>query len=111
MVEVVFPPVTRRGGNKKKSEMNGCLPIGLSGPTSHQPIRRPGEGWYWPRRCPPSSAAARHLLPAGEGILSLSRRERVAEGRTPPHPPLRGTFSQGEKVAEGGVRWLMQSCY
>src|SRR5271157_518827 len=67
MVEVVFPPVTRRGGNKKKSEMNGCLPIGLSGPTSHQPIRRPGEGWYWPRRCPPSSAAARHHLPAGEG--------------------------------------------
>src|SRR5208283_3983481 len=80
MVEVVFPPVTRRGGNKKKSEMNGCLPIGLSGPTSHQPSRRPGEGWYWPRRCPP------------------------------PHPPLRGTFSRREKgfcplpAGEGGRR-------
>src|SRR5271157_5222077 len=49
---------------------------------------------------PPSSAAAR----------SLSHWERVAEGRVrggtgrgpaPPHPPLRGTFSRREKVAEG----------
>src|SRR5208283_3624609 len=69
MVEVVFPPVTRRAGNKNQSAMNRCLPIWLSGPTSHQPSRRPGEGWYWPRRCPPSSAAARHLHQAGEGIL------------------------------------------
>jgi len=36
-VEVVFPPVTRRAGNKNKSEMNRCLPIWLSRPTSHQP--------------------------------------------------------------------------
>src|SRR5208337_3219980 len=37
MVEVLFPPVTRRARNKNKSEMNRCLPIWLSRPTSHQP--------------------------------------------------------------------------
>src|SRR5271157_1716053 len=40
MVEVVFPAVTRRAGNKDKSEMNRCLPIWLSRPTSHQPRPR-----------------------------------------------------------------------
>src|SRR5208337_3057047 len=37
MVEVLFPPVTRRARNKNKSEMNRCLPVWLSRPTSHQP--------------------------------------------------------------------------
>ena len=37
MVEVLFPPVTRRARNKNKSEMNRCLPIWLSRPASHQP--------------------------------------------------------------------------
>ena len=37
MVEVLFPPVTRRARNKNKSEMNRCLSIRLSRPTSHQP--------------------------------------------------------------------------
>ena len=37
MVEVLFPPVTRRARNKNKSEMNRCLPIWLSRPTSYQP--------------------------------------------------------------------------
>jgi len=41
MVEVVFPPVARRAGNKNQSEMKRCLPIWLSGPTSHQPRPRP----------------------------------------------------------------------
>src|SRR5208283_4662196 len=41
MVEVLFPPVTRRAGNKNKSEMNRCLPIWLSRPTSHQPSAIP----------------------------------------------------------------------
>jgi hypothetical protein len=40
MVEVPFPPVTRRARNKNKSEMNRCLPIRLSRPTSHQPSTR-----------------------------------------------------------------------
>jgi len=38
MVEVLFPPVTRRARNKNKSEMNRCLPTWLSRPTSHQPM-------------------------------------------------------------------------
>src|SRR5208337_4892512 len=85
MVEVVFPPVTRRAGNKNKSEMNRCLPIWLSGPTSHQPSRRPGEGRYWPRPCPPlirrcaapSPGGRRDFvpLPPGEG------GRRPGEGR------------------------------
>ena len=37
MVEVLFPPVTRCARNKNKSEMNRCLSIWLSRPTSHQP--------------------------------------------------------------------------
>ena len=47
MVEVLFPPVTRRARNKNKSEMNRCLPIWLSRPTSHQPtptLSREGRG-------------------------------------------------------------------
>src|SRR5271157_1552580 len=44
MVEVVFPPVTRRARNKNKSEMNRCLPIWLSRPTSHQPSHRAPGG-------------------------------------------------------------------
>ena len=40
MVEVLFPPVTQRTRNKKKSEMNRCLSIWLSRPTSHQPTQK-----------------------------------------------------------------------
>ncbi len=40
MVEVLFPRVAGRAGKKTKSEMNRCLPIWLSRPTSHQPTLR-----------------------------------------------------------------------
>ena len=47
-------------------------------------------------------------LQTGRSLLTFSRGEKVAEGRMrgfqgpaqvpSPHPPLRGTFSRGEKV-------------